>query len=107
VTTVKKWLKAWSSKEMDAYGSFYAASFVSDGMNRREWIERKKTLAAKYKVITVTGENFKVQEGRDKSVVTFLQSYQSSGFKSSGVKTLELVKEGGGWKICREKSQAN
>ncbi|MFH1154984.1 MAG: L,D-transpeptidase family protein [Pseudomonadota bacterium] len=104
---VEAWMKAWSSKAMEAYGSYYAQSFYSDDMNKSQWLARKKMLAAKYHTITVTGDNYQVQEGPDKSVVTFSQDYRSNSFRATGIKTLELVREGGGWKIFRENWKMN
>jgi hypothetical protein len=76
-------------------------------MNRTQWLARKKMLAAKYSNITVTGKHFKVREEPGKSVVTFFQDYRSSAFSATGVKTLELVREEGGWKIFRESWNMN
>ena len=96
------WLAAWTNKDLDAYGRFYAWDFHADGLDRERWIARKKRLSRKYRFIKVTGEAFSIDKGEDRAVVTFLQNYRSSGFSARGEKRLVLVKREGVWKIYRE-----
>lgn len=101
--TIDRWLIAWSAKDMDAYASFYAASFNSDGLNKETWIKRKKNIAGKYDFIHVTGKNFEVKKNKnDDYEVKFFQEYESSGLITSGTKWLKLVNKGGLWKISQE-----
>lgn len=100
--TLQKWLAAWSSKDMDAYAGFYAANFSSDGLGKKAWVKRKRQLAKKYNYITVTGEDFKIIEKKDRCDVYFFQDYESSNFSTQGTKHLKLVRKGGLWKIFRE-----
>lgn len=102
VETVKRWLAAWSSKDMDAYGDFYAPGFRSEGLTKTAWVKRKKALARRYDYIKVTGKNYKTIKKKDGIEVRFLQNYESSGFSTSGIKHLKLVKKGGSWKISQE-----
>lgn len=102
IETVKRWLTAWSDKDMETYASFYATNFHSDGMNKEKWVRRKKMLAAKYDYINVTGSQFNVEQGRNFWDVTFFQTYKSSGYSAQGIKRLKFVDKGGIWKICRE-----
>ncbi len=105
---VKMWLKAWSSKDMDKYAAFYSKKFHSEGMNKQQWIARKKRLANKYKKINIIAKNIRIHKGRKKTIISFLQIYKSKGFGKSkgfsaiGIKTLVLVKKGNSWKIYRE-----
>lgn len=102
IETVKRWLAAWSDKDMETYASFYATNFHSDGMNKEKWVRRKKMLAAKYDYINVAGSQFNVEQGRNFWEVTFFQAYKSSGHSAQGIKRLKLVDKGGIWKIYRE-----
>lgn len=99
---VNDWLKAWSTKDMKAYGNFYSSRFFSEDMNKKEWLERKHYLARKYRKIRVKGTDFRITEGPETGRVTFLQDYDSTGFSAIGEKTLEFIKENGEWKIFRE-----
>ncbi|WDP88954.1 MAG: L,D-transpeptidase family protein [Desulfobacter sp.] len=100
--TVEQWLAAWSAKDMAEYAAFYASDFYSDGLGKKAWVRRKKQLAGRYDYIKVTGSDYKVVKKKDGYVVSFLQSYRSSGFSAKGRKKLKLVKKGGAWKIYRE-----
>lgn len=102
---IGQWLAAWSSKDIRKYGEFYADEFQSQGMNKSEWLKHKESLNKKYKYIRVSQQNLKIVRDDDAHrTVSFLQNYQSSGLKSSGMKELKLKLEGGQWKIFREKS---
>jgi len=99
---IKDWLKAWTEKEMNIYASYYSKDFSSDGLNKKEWVERKTNLSKRYGYINVSASDFKIIKGREKIVVKFLQDYKSSGFSATGIKTLIFVNEDNGWKIYHE-----
>lgn len=100
--TVNQWLAAWSAKDMDKYASFYAANFYSDGMNKKKWVDRKKSIAGKNNVIKVFGKSFQIKQTNDTCEVSFFQDYKSSGLDSQGIKKLNLINKGGSWKIYQE-----
>jgi murein L,D-transpeptidase YafK len=100
--TVNQWLAAWSAKDMDKYASFYANHFYSDGMNKKKWVARKKTIAGKNDFIKVTGKKFQFKQTNDTCEVIFFQDYKSSGLSTQGVKKLNLTNKGGSWKIYQE-----
>lgn len=99
---VNEWLNAWSSMDIESYGSFYASDFRSQGMGKADWLEHKKRLNRNYDYIRVTQENLRTKQEKNKTKVTFVQNYESSGFKASGMKALLLKREDGEWKIYRE-----
>ena len=102
IERINQWLAAWSAKDMDKYASFYAHNFYSDGMNKKNWVKRKRMIANKYNFITVSGSEFKVKQKNKTCVVTFFQKYESSGYTAQGKKRLKLVNKGGLWKIYQE-----
>ena len=102
VELVKEWLTAWSDEKMEAYASFYSDRFYSDGMNKKQWVARKRGLARQYRYINVTGRDFRVNRTEDRITVRFFQTYESSGYVAEGIKKLTLVKEDQSWKIYRE-----
>jgi len=99
---IEGWLKAWSAKDIKAYGDYYAQYFRSQGMNRQRWLKYKKRLSKKYSYIKVEADNIKIQKGEKRSSATFLQTYKSPGYRAIGTKKLILVRENGRWKIFRE-----
>lgn len=97
------WLKAWSSKDIKRYGSYYAKDFHSqDGANLKTWLKYKRRLNRKYDYIHVSKDNLVINRGHQKSTVSFVQTYVSSGFSGVGVKKLILKRKNGKWKIYRE-----
>lgn len=102
IEIVNRWMKAWSDKNMEAYASFYASDFFSDGMDKKRWVGRKKALAQKYGFIRVNGKDFEVKKEKETCEVVFFQDYESSGLSTQGTKRLKLVNKGGLWKIYRE-----
>ena len=99
---VENWVKAWTNKDMEVYASYYSKDFHSDGLNKREWVQRKTNLAERYDYIKVMASNLQVNKGKKNIVVKFLQDYQSSGFSATGIKTLIFINEDKGWKIYHE-----
>ncbi|MDM8524080.1 L,D-transpeptidase family protein [Desulfococcaceae bacterium HSG8] len=99
---VDDWLKAWSSKSIKRYKTYYASDFRSQGMNLREWLRHKKRLNKKYRKIRVTRDDLSVKESKQRRIVSFVQTYRSDNFKAVGKKQLVLKRENGKWKIYRE-----
>ncbi|MCK5543229.1 MAG: L,D-transpeptidase family protein [Desulfobacterales bacterium] len=99
---IQDWLKAWTSKNMDEYSKYYSKDFHSDGLNKKEWLKRKKSLAKRYGYISVLASNFQVDKGKDNITIRFIQDYKSSGFSATGIKTLIFINEDKEWKIYRE-----
>jgi murein L,D-transpeptidase YafK len=99
---VSGWLAAWSSKDISAYGQYYAEDFRSQGMNKSEWLKYKDALNQKYNFIRVTKDNLQVRKTGGQCVVSFIQRYKSDAFTAVGVKQLILKIENGNWKIFQE-----
>ncbi len=99
---VNKWLAGWTSGDMKTYRNCYASDFESNGKNLDAWIAHKTNIFRKSKNINVRIDDLQIsgKEGNAKAI--FTQSYNSSIFKDSGQKTLELKKINDEWKIYRE-----
>lgn len=104
--TVRGWAKAWSSKNVDAYLSFYARDFrTPGGESRAEWEKSRRVRINAPKSISVTVDAPKVAFGPDGSAtVTFRQGYRSDVLKgTSTTKTLVLAQNDGKWQIQQER----
>lgn len=99
---VAEWADAWSSKDTRQYRACYDLSFRARGMDLSAWMRYKERLNERYDSIRVWVEDLKIQQGPERSTVTFLQRYHSSGYQSVGIKRLRLRRVGGTWKIDRE-----
>ena len=99
---INGWVKAWSSRDIGSYGSYYAKDFRSQGMNREAWLKHKEQIYGKYDYINVSIEKPVIKPGSNISQVSFVQIYKSSGLNNTGFKELVLKLEEGKWKIFRE-----
>ena len=74
-------------------------------MAREDWAQLRRNRLATPGAISVDVQDMKVRlEGSDRAVVEFRQSYQSSTYRDTTLKTLEMIKSGGKWMINRESS---
>jgi tetratricopeptide (TPR) repeat protein len=104
--TVNSWAKAWASKNVDAYLSFYGKDFKTPGGEpRAQWEAGRRQRISAPKTITVSVNSPKVSVGADgQASVTFRQSYASDVVKAaSTTKTLVLAKVDGRWLIQQER----
>ncbi len=104
---VNAWAAAWSSRDTDKYLSFYAADFKTpDRENRADWEAARRERIGKPKSIRIGISNATVKfSDSDHATVSFRQSYRASHLKTSGKKTLLMVKSGGAWLIREERSR--
>lgn len=102
--TVNAWAAAWSAKNMNKYLSFYAADFKApDGESRAAWETARRERISKPKSIQVGISGVAVSfSDSNHATVKFRQSYRASHLKTSGNKTLLMVKSGGNWLIQEE-----
>ncbi len=100
------WAQAWSQKNADAYLAYYAKDFKTPGgESRTDWEQARRARIAAPKSISVAIGSPKVtMSGPDQAKVTFRQSYRSDVLKSTGTKTVVMVKNDGRWQIQQERS---
>jgi tetratricopeptide (TPR) repeat protein len=104
--TVTAWAAAWSAKKTDKYLSFYADDFKTPGGETRAvWEAARRERISKPKYIHIGIRNITIQFiDSDHATVKFHQSYRASHLKSSGNKTLLMVKFQNKWLIQEERS---
>lgn len=103
---LKGWAEAWANKKYDAYIDFYAAKFVpAKGLTPSAWKKlRKERLAKTDEIIQIKIDQVVVKPtGKETAEVSFVQSYSADGYVDQVDKTLDLLREGGQWKILRER----
>jgi tetratricopeptide (TPR) repeat protein len=104
---VKSWAAAWSSKNVKKYLAFYADEFTPpNGESRGDWESLRAERISKPKSIEVGIENPSVSfSDGNHATVTFRQTYRASHLKTSGNKTLEMMKSGNQWLIVAERAR--
>lgn len=107
IKTVNAWAAAWSSQNVDSYLSFYANDFKTPGGEpRATWEASRKERISAPKSIHVGISNATVTfSDNDHATIKFRQSYRASHLKSSGKKTLLMVRSDGKWLIQEELSR--
>jgi tetratricopeptide (TPR) repeat protein len=101
---VEAWANAWSSNDPDTYLAFYAPEFKPPkGESREKWeAERRDRLAKPRKIrVSVVGPRVTFTDATT-ARVSFRQNYSSGNLKTTGRKTLVLVKQGERWLIQQE-----
>ena len=102
--TLNGWAKAWSSKNVDGYLSYYAADFEPEGGgSRAQWEAQRRERVAKPSRINVRALNPQLSRIDAHRVrVSFIQDYTSDTINDKVKKTVELSNSSGSWKIVRE-----
>ena len=98
------WIKAWSTRDMASYISFYAQDFTNGGKDLAAYERYKKSVFGSYKSMTVKTSNLRVITHPKYALVMMNQEFNGDErFKSQGRKMVYLRKNpDGAWKIVRE-----
>lgn len=97
-----QWQKAWQSKDLDAYLSYYHENFRGQGMKIKEWRRHKEKLNATYNDISVALSRPVIFEHKNQYVVRFFQHYRSDQYEDFGEKILHVTRVDGELKIIGE-----
>lgn len=101
-----EWRRDWESLSFDRYSRHYSRSFVSDGMGRVAWLQKKRRTNAAKSYIQVDFSNlsaFAYPGEGNLLVVTFDQNYRSSNFNDRSKKRQYWRQESDGrWRIIFE-----
>ncbi|WP_126447929.1 L,D-transpeptidase Cds6 family protein [Sulfuricystis multivorans] len=101
-----RWASKWSAKDADAYFRLYAKDFLpsyGQAKSLSTWEQQRRSVMTRPGTISVNVKIVNVEEKNDKTSVRFWQTYESKSFKSRVLKSIELVKVDGEWKIHRER----
>jgi len=103
--TVHAWANAWAKKDVSGYLAHYAKDFKTPkGEARDDWEKGRKQRIGAPKKIEIGIESPKVSISSDSTAsVSFRQIYRSDVIKTSGTKTLVMVKANGKWLIREER----
>jgi len=99
---VLAWGKAWQSRDIDLYMSFYNPDFRSKKLDYQGWREKKAQAFKKANNIRVEISDLWVFIERQIATASFVQRYYDQNVLDVGEKTLILVHENNTWKIISE-----
>lgn len=102
-TAVNAWVRAWESKNVNAYLNAYSPNFDPDDMSRNAWQKQRRQRLSKPGQINISLQNVEV-EFLDATIawVSFKQNYRSANYSDQVAKTLLMEYINGQWKIIRE-----
>lgn len=100
---VKGWAKAWSSKDLERYLSYYSGEFEPrDNLSLDEWKEQRRGRLLWREYIIVELSNLTVEVDGDIASAKFTQHYKSNVYEGVGNKTLILKRVNEQWFINNE-----
>ncbi len=101
---VRDWAQAWSDQRAGDYLGYYSRGFLTPGsVDREAWEAGRRRRIEGPRFIKLSLEFLEsefIDAGR--GWIRFRQSYWSNSFNDTVVKKLELIREGGEWKILQE-----
>jgi Flp pilus assembly protein TadD len=101
---VLDWAAAWSRQDVDAYLAHYAEGFrPASGTSHTVWRDQRRERLMRPKSISVEVSELEVipQDARHVQA-RFVQDYRANHYRDRVTKTLDLMREGGEWRIVRE-----
>lgn len=102
---LEAWRQAWSSRDSDAYLSFYSPNFTpADGQKRAEWAAARRKNLDSRPLIKVEIRDINVERVDDQQLkLAFLQDYAAGSYRETAQpKILQLVRQEGKWLIAGE-----
>lgn len=97
---VQAWRAAWTSRDTDAYLTFYAADFQGNADTPEQWRAIRKRIIGQAKSIDIQIGDTKIDlKGDDQATLTFPLDYVSNRFEDHGIKVLEMRRSDGKWLI--------
>lgn len=103
LNVIARWAEAWSSRDVNAYLSFYADNFQAPhGEKRSAWAARRRARIANKQRINVTVDAPQVDFIGNTAVVHFEQKYVSNNLIEADRKKIVLVMRASEWKIVKE-----
>ena len=100
---IEKWRNAWQNKQLDDYIACYAENFQHDKKDLQAWRRHKENLNRRYKSISVTLDEVKIDLSKDGANVLFYQTYKTDKYFEEGNKLLFLTHtDDKGWQILKE-----
>jgi EAL domain-containing protein (putative c-di-GMP-specific phosphodiesterase class I) len=103
---IADWARAWAEHRSEDYLGFYAEGFEPpEGLSRGEWEAQRRVRVGRpgALLIAVDGTAIELRDA-DSARASFVQSYESATYSDRVMKTLELVREDGEWRIAAERA---
>ncbi len=100
--TIYDWIKAWQSKDLEQYMSYYSPKFSSEKLDYQGWRRKKAILFKRPGLIFVEISNLLIFVDKKEARVSFIQEYTDARLSDVGKKNIRLRHSDGAWKIVSE-----
>lgn len=107
---IEAWRTAWAKRDIDGYLAAYSLDFApADGSSRAAWVAARTQKLAQGRPIELQLRQIAIERiDENRFRASFLQDYASGSYRETArPKTLDLVRESGGWKILRETQETS
>lgn len=106
MATVKGWADSWSRQDLGNYFSFYSHNYRPElGRSQDEWRDMRSSRISRPEWIRLDVDDIRVRKiGKDRIQVKLRQSYRSDYYQDQILKSINLIKEDGQWRILMERS---
>lgn len=104
IEAVRRWARAWSEKNFDAYTGYYAGDYRADYATREQWIAQRRSRILRPGEIRVAVDDFEIRsQSENRAIIDFKQAFDSPTYSDRVVKRLVLNRLGDQWKITEER----
>jgi hypothetical protein len=106
MATVQHWADSWASQDLSSYFSAYSENYRPElGRSQQEWREMRRFRVSRPQWIKLDINDIRVRKvSEDRVQVKIKQSYRSDFYQDDILKSINLIREDGQWRILMERS---
>ena len=103
---VNRWAESWSKQDLGQYFSLYSENYRPElGRTQNEWRDLRRQRLTTPEFIELNIDDIQVRQIDENRVqVKLKQSYRSDFYQDQILKSINLIKENGTWRILMERS---
>jgi len=106
LAVVNHWAESWSKQDLGQYFALYSENYQPElGRSQEQWrdLRRQRLTTPQYIELQLDGIRFR-QIDENRIQVKLQQSYRSDFYQDRILKSINLIKENGSWRILMERS---
>lgn len=106
LAAVGRWADSWSSQDLGQYFSLYSENYRPElGRSQEEWRDLRRQRVSTPQFIELDIDNIRLRKIDENRIqVKLKQSYRSDYYQDRILKSINLIKENGAWRILMERS---
>jgi hypothetical protein len=106
IATVQRWAESWSRQDLSGYFSAYSENYRPElGRSQQEWRDLRRSRVTRPEWIELNLDDIRLRKISDDRIqVKLRQSYRSDFYQDQILKSINLIREQGEWRILMERS---